>query len=129
MIIIKNEKSLFACFAITLFVITFVVFSYIVVSLFDNGKTVKIDKNTKIAQNNPIYEVYASRIGLIGNTTFSGLVIKPDSTFVALPSRDVQKKYVKVAYKRRYVICQVLDLGPWSRNDPYWKTRKRPKAE
>ena len=94
-----------------------------------NIKPETIIQKNKSAQKENIYEVYASRIGLIGNTTFSGLVIKPNSTFVALPSKKVQKKYIKVTYKKSYAICQVLDLGPWSRNNPYWEKGEKPKAE
>lgn len=75
------------------------------------------------------HEVYATRIGLIGNTTYSGAYLTPESTLVALPSKGVQKRYVEVVYKNKAVIVQVLDLGPWSRNDPYWENNQKPKAE
>lgn len=120
--IIFSAFILFAC----------IIFSFCVIIIFLYHKDSIKEKNIKpeiIVQKEKVHEVYASRIGLIGNTTFSGLVVKPDSTFVALPSRNVQKKYVKVSYKKSYAICQVLDLGPWSRNDPYWETGKKPKAE
>lgn len=75
------------------------------------------------------HEVHATRIGLIGSTTYSGIYLTPESTLVALPSKSVQKRYVEVVYKDKAAIVQVLDLGPWSRNDPYWEKHENPKAE
>jgi len=123
----KNEKEMTtsASIVISCLILCLAIVMYSTL----NEKKEKNVKIVPIVQKAKWHEVSASRIGLIGNTTYSGLVIKKDSTFVALPSKFVQKRYVKVLYKRSYIICQVLDLGPWSRHDPYWESGERPKAE
>lgn len=74
-------------------------------------------------------QVKASREGLIGGTTASGLVIKADDLFVALPSRLALKKWVIVEYEDISIRVQVLDVGPWNTRDPYFYKGQRPQAE
>jgi len=77
----------------------------------------------------PSYTVVASREGLIGHRTASGLIIKPDSVFVALPSRSALRRIVVVEYQGRRVEAPVLDVGPHYTRDPYWRLDRRPRAE
>jgi hypothetical protein len=90
------------------------------------------------------YDVYATRIGLVGGTTSSGHLVHEDDLFVALPActptncpngaswghmTDCKEKcYVKVINPISG-ICRVepiLDLGPWFRVDDWWSpTEKR----
>jgi uncharacterized protein (TIGR02594 family) len=50
----------------------------------------------------------------------------------ALPHRFVgERPQVKVTAKRSGVsiVCDIVDVGPWNINDPYWTTGARPQAE
>ena len=73
--------------------------------------------------------VLATREGLVGKTTASGLVIKPESQFVALPSRIALGRYVEVVYKNHTIVVRVEDVGPHSTRDAYWSKGNRPLAE
>ncbi|MEJ2870865.1 hypothetical protein WCD74_24090 [Actinomycetospora sp. OC33-EN08] len=71
--------------------------------------------------------VFATRIGLVGNTTANGHVIVPRDHFVALPSRrglsprDKGDYTVKVcAANGRCAWSPVWDVGPWNIRDDYW---------
>ncbi|MEK6833179.1 MAG: hypothetical protein AABY32_03960 [Nanoarchaeota archaeon] len=75
------------------------------------------------------FDVRATRIGLIGRKTASGIIINNDSIFVALPSRKALYKSVMVQYKNKLITCKVLDVGPWNTKDDYWNSGNRPKSE
>lgn len=75
------------------------------------------------------HTVTASREGLIGSTTADGLVIAPESVFVALPDRSALGRTVAVRVGSQIVVCAVEDVGPWSIHDPYWKENARPLSE
>ena len=78
----------------------------------------------------PPITVTASREGLIGQRTASGLIIQADSIFVALPSRSALHRIVVVEYQGRRAEAPVLDVGPHNTRDPYWRyPNKRPRAE
>jgi hypothetical protein len=59
-------------------------------------------------------------------------VISEDELGVALPSffRGTRPK-VRVVNPEtgKSVVCDIVDLGPWNTNDPYWETGGRPQAE
>jgi len=84
------------------------------------------------------YSVYATRIGLIGNTTSSGHVVREGDFFVALPACTPtncpggpywgsmtncgSRCYVKIINPQTNA-CRVepiLDVGPWFRVDDWW---------
>lgn len=49
---------------------------------------------------------------------------------VALPFRfRGQRPNVIVSANEKTVMCQIVDVGPWNTNDPYWMTGARPQAE
>jgi hypothetical protein len=49
---------------------------------------------------------------------------------VALPFRfKGQRPTVIVSANGKTVTCQIVDVGPWNTNDPYWMTGGRPQAE
>ena len=73
--------------------------------------------------------VYATREGLVGGITASGRRIGEADRFVALPSREALNRWVEVRFQGISVIAQVWDVGPWSTDDPYWRTNQVPKAE
>ncbi|MDL5157487.1 hypothetical protein [Actinomycetospora termitidis] len=73
--------------------------------------------------------VFATRIGLVGNTTANGHRIVSDDRFVALPSRrglspeDTGDYTVRVcADNGRCTWAPVWDVGPWNVKDDYWGT-------
>ncbi|MDL5156890.1 hypothetical protein [Actinomycetospora termitidis] len=76
--------------------------------------------------------VFATRIGLVGNTTANGHVIVPRDHFVALPSRrglsprDKGDYTVKVcAANGRCAWSPVWDVGPWNIRDDYWNAARQ----
>jgi len=73
--------------------------------------------------------VYATREGLIGKRTSTGLQIAPESMFVALPHPMALGKHVEVRYGTRAIVVPVLDVGPWNTDDAYWMTGRRPASE
>ncbi|WP_433801774.1 hypothetical protein [Actinomycetospora sp. CA-084318] len=72
--------------------------------------------------------VFATRIGLVGNTTANGHRIVDDDRFVALPSRrglapDGTGDYtVRICAGGRCAWAPVWDVGPWNVRDDYWGT-------
>ena len=77
----------------------------------------------------PWQRVLATREGEVGKKTSTGLVIQPDSLFVALPHPMALHKHVEIRYGTLTVVAQVLDVGPWNTDDAYWKTSTRPASE
>lgn len=73
--------------------------------------------------------VFATREGLVGQTTASGHVIKSQDIFVALPTRTALGKTVEVYYNGITIQCKVKDVGPWSTGDTWIFTGNRPLAE
>ena len=47
---------------------------------------------------------------------------------VALPARLTNAK-VRVICGSKSVVANVVDIGPWNTNDPYWENNRRPQAE
>lgn len=75
-------------------------------------------------------QVFATREGLIGHTTASGYVIEQHVPFVALPSRSVLRRAVRVSRNGLYVYALVLDVGPhYIDDDDYVLRGRRPRAE
>ncbi|SCL51013.1 hypothetical protein GA0070606_1728 [Micromonospora citrea] len=74
------------------------------------------------------FRVYATRIGLVGETTANGHTIVPRDHFVALPSRrglaprDTGDYTVRVCTTSgsRCEYAPVWDVGPWNTRDDYW---------
>jgi hypothetical protein len=83
---------------------------------------------TSAATAGLVYRVYATRIGLVGNTTANGHVITSRDRFVALPSRRVLSAKGGGEYTVRVCTtsgsrCEyapVWDTGPWNTTDDYW---------
>jgi hypothetical protein len=73
--------------------------------------------------------VYATRIGLVGNTTASGEIVDSEDVFVALPHKQALGKTIVLKYGDKTVVCEVLDVGPHSIRDDYWQHSRRPLAE
>ncbi|WP_018335343.1 hypothetical protein [Actinomycetospora chiangmaiensis] len=76
--------------------------------------------------------VFATRIGLVGNTTANGHRIVTEDRFVALPSRrglapDGAGDYtVRIcADNGRCTWAPVWDVGPWNVRDDYWNTDRQ----
>jgi hypothetical protein len=61
--------------------------------------------------------VFATREGLIGQTTASGYVIDEKRSFVALPSTKALKRVVRVRANYKETLAEVLDVGPHLEHD------------
>ncbi|MPZ66154.1 MAG: hypothetical protein GEU83_11780 [Pseudonocardiaceae bacterium] len=73
------------------------------------------------------YRVFATRIGLVGNTTANGHVVAPRDHFAALPSRRTLSSHGSSDYtvqvcadNDRCAWVPVSDIGPWNTTDDYW---------
>jgi VCBS repeat-containing protein len=70
--------------------------------------------------------IFATREGLVGQTTANGHVIQSNDHFVALPSGTVLAKnwhyefQVRLTYKGRIAVVPVWDVGPQNHRDDYW---------
>lgn len=67
-----------------------------------------------------------------GQKSAYGGAINDSSPGVALPFRFAgARPRVRVTGKRNGVSvdCDIVDVGPWNTNDPYWQTGTRPEAE
>lgn len=79
---------------------------------------------------NPTWRVFATREGLVGQTTANGHVITNRDHFVALPSRDAltcngcYAKQVRVCNPAngRCETAPVWDVGPWNTKDDWWNS-------
>ncbi|MCO4783455.1 MAG: hypothetical protein KC646_14105 [Candidatus Cloacimonetes bacterium] len=111
-------------------------------SLFSRKKRVSqsILNNTKSSyQGNGIFRVYGTSFGKPGNkgetNVFKdGSKVKWGLVTAALPHVSIIGKHIKVRLVKkdgrvgRWVRMKVRDLGPWFRDDPYWKTNSNPRA-
>ncbi len=75
--------------------------------------------------------VKASREGLLNKPTSSGYMIDKVVPFVALPNTLCLHSFVRITnpLNNKSCIAVVLDVGPWSENDPYRFTHDRPLSE
>lgn len=57
-------------------------------------------------------------------------LISDDELGVALPARFFRTRpKVRVYRGDKAVVCEIVGIGPWNTNDPYWETGSRPQAE
>lgn len=64
------------------------------------------------------------------NSAYDNHFINDRELGVALPARfKGLRPKVKVTYNGKSVICDIVDIGPWSTDDPYWELGTRPQAE
>lgn len=76
--------------------------------------------------------VTATREGLVGKKTATGYVIDEHVPFVALPSTEALRQWVRVRNPSngRVIMALVLDVGPWNEHDnAYVFGGQRPQAE
>lgn len=70
-----------------------------------------------------------------GNKSLAYVDVKPgwdERPGCALPGRIFGKRpFVRVINQKngQSVICELIDIGPWNVDDPYWATGMRPQAE
>jgi hypothetical protein len=84
-------------------------------------QTTEVSAQEQVAAAAPTVRLWATREGLVGRTTASGHLITENDHFVALPSRKALNKSVIVSYRGKTVTTQVLDIGPWNRDDAWWE--------
>ena len=67
------------------------------------------------------------------NSAYDNHFITDEEFGVALPDRVTANPRPKVrvthSQTRRSVICDIVDVGPWNIDDPYWERGARPQAE
>lgn len=64
------------------------------------------------------------------NSAYDNHFIDDDEFGVALPFRfKGERPAVRVFKDGKSVVCEIIDVGPWNINDPYWETGSRPQAE
>ena len=72
------------------------------------------------------FTIYATREGLVGQTTANGHVIQSHDHFVALPSTKAlcsnggHEFEVRVTYNGKSIVAPIWDVGPWNTKDDYW---------
>ncbi len=78
-------------------------------------------------------EITATEFGGSGdpnNSAYDNHFIDDDEFGVALPFRfKGARPKVRVFKGGQAVVCEIVDVGPWNINDPYWETSSRPQAE
>jgi hypothetical protein len=63
-------------------------------------------------------------------SAYDGHVITDTELGVALPCRfPGARPPIRVWNGGKSVVCNIVDVGPWNTNDPYWQTGARPEAE
>jgi hypothetical protein len=83
--------------------------------------TVAASAEDQLAASSVTVRLWATREGLVGHTTAAGHLITPNDHFVALPSKLALNRQVSVTYKGTSMTAQVLDVGPWNKNDAWWE--------
>ena len=64
------------------------------------------------------------------NSAYDNHFIDDDEFGVALPFRfKGERPAVRVFKDGKSVVCEIVDVGPWNINDPYWESGGRPQAE
>jgi hypothetical protein len=112
-------------------------------ALYDDTKPWTIDNVARI-QTPPVVSGALTRCVDITATVFGGRgdpnnsaydnhFITDDEFGVALPDRITASPRPKVrvthSQTRRSVVCDIVDVGPWNIDDPYWERGSRPQAE
>lgn len=63
-------------------------------------------------------------------SAYGTAMVDPNKPGVALPFRfQGTRPKVRVINGSKSVTCDIVDVGPWNINDPYWQTASRPQAE
>lgn len=79
------------------------------------------------------YGITATYFGGSGDpntSAYDGHLITDSEYGVALPYKfKGERPKVRVFKDGKSVVCNIVDVGPWNINDPYWETGARPQAE
>ena len=111
-------------------------------SLYERKKSVSrkvLKQAQKSYQGNGIFHVYGTSFGKPGNkgenNVFKdGSKVKWGIITAALPDNSAVGKHIEVRRKQkdgrwgRWIKIYIRDLGPWFRDDPYWKKYRSPRA-
>jgi len=100
------------------------------------SKIVKVQPETAAQPSGRLTNITATMFGGSGDpekSAYDGHLITDEEFGVSLPAHIKQKPLPKVrvinSSTRASVICDVVDVGPWNTDDPYWETGTRPQAE
>lgn len=82
------------------------------------------------------HHIIATVFGGVGDpqkSAYEDRMIKPDEIGVALPARfhadERPPVYLANLVTGKTVVAQIVDVGPWNTDDPYWMHGQRPQAE
>ena len=78
--------------------------------------------------NTDIIATVFGGIADIETSAYTGHRIDDTVVGVSLPARMLNAK-VRVHNGSKSIVADVVDIGPWNTNDPYWETHSRPQAE
>jgi hypothetical protein len=108
--------------------------------LYDDQREWAIDRVARVKEplqvpgSNRCMGITATVFGGAGdpnNSAYDGHFITDTELGVALPDRLKSRPKVRVfnSATGASVDCDIVDVGPWNTNDPYWEKDERPQAE
>lgn len=109
-------------------------------TLYDDQRKWAIDRVARVKEplqipgSNRCMGITATVFGGVGdpnNSAYDGHFITDTALGVALPDRLKSRPKVRVLNSATgaSVDCDIVDVGPWNTNDPYWEKDERPQAE
>ena len=101
--------------------------------LYDDARQWKLDGEPAPKVAGRQYGIVATYFGGSSDpntSAYDGHLITDSEYGVALPYRfKGERPKVRVFKDGKSVVCNIVDVGPWNINDPYWETGARPQAE
>lgn len=103
-------------------------------ALYDDTRPWKFDGAAQSPKPGRFTNITATEFGGAGDeqpTAYTDVAAGwPQRPGVALPFRFGQPRpRVRVFRDRKSIDCEIVDVGPWNINDPYWRAGARPQAE
>jgi uncharacterized protein (TIGR02594 family) len=102
----------------------------------DSPRSIRVDpSNETTASDGRQAGITATMFGGAGDSetnAYTGQPVDPNVPGVALPFRfPGERPRVRVSNPRKnlHVDADIVDVGPWNTNDPYWEMGTRPQAE
>lgn len=97
-------------------------------------RVARVQEPLRLAGSNRCLGITATVFGGIGDpnsSAYDGHFITDSELGVALPDRLKSRPKVRVfnSATGTSVDCDIVDVGPWNTDDPYWETGERPQAE
>ena len=91
---------------------------------------VVLDPSPNVVRESGITATVFGGSGDLNRSAYDNHVVTDDELGVALPYRfPGARPKVRVTKDGRSVTAEIVDVGPWNTDDPYWQTGTRPQAE